>query len=741
MKSRKYFGCFAPGFITLAFCFIVFQSCSTFSYKTYVEQNDVDDPEPNYNLTLNPYFQEYTSYMFIGNRVENFGTYFNTFFNATENYDEAYEDYEARVLSNYSERLDSIYSAPVLTQESKDKFNKAIEKASKVIQYHKSSAFMDQAVLLIGKSYYYLGDYLKAERKFSEFISKLSASSLIDEALLFHARTEMHLGNYEQALTILNDLIKKSNDKSIAAGSYQSLAEYYISIKDYDASLKNYRKSIELSNDNDFKAQMQFLIATVTARQNPGKGAREYLKVLDYGTSFELDYLSRYNYLKNLILSSNFTGVLKTLQQMKVDYKDNQQYLSDIDYLIARYYDQKNEYKNAIRYYKDVIINYPKTIASSDASYSIGVFYEDKLGDYLNAYRYYRFSKEESTAGHNARATALKLDIFKKYFDLRSVVAGEPINTEYDSLFLQELRPKQQENKQEEQQKQGKGDNGGFPGVSDSTEETLKDTSKNISVNSDSLLLRAEKVAKAKFELAELFIYDLSKPDSAERYLNESYQESEDRDFKSKVLYALADMYRNNNQMGKYDNLLKTIINEYPFSPVANECRRLLNLPPEYEEMVASPDDSIYTYAERMFANEKYSEALSAFRDISENYPSSLHLTRADYAIGWIYENILSVPDSAYFYYTKVAEGAPKSDYYNVVVSKIAAYQNSLGGNKDSIQTADTNKTETPENIQPQIEDKTGEQIDNTGETGEVPQNPDLIGNEKKKVENPSKDK
>jgi tetratricopeptide (TPR) repeat protein len=739
MKSRKYFGFFGSGFILLAFCFVLFQSCSTFSYKTYVEQKDVDDPEPNYNLTLNHYFQEYTSYMFIGNRVENFGTYFNTFFNATENYDEAYEDYETRVLSNYSERLDSIYSAPLLTQESKDKFNKAIEKASKVIQYHKSSAFMDQAVLLIGKAYYYLGDYLKAERKFSEFISKLSASPLIDEALLFHARTEMHLGNYEQALVLLNDLIKKSGDKSIVAGSYQSLAEYYISIKDFDASLKNYRKSIELSNDNDFKAQMQFLIATVTARQNPGKGAGEYLKVLDYGTSFELEYLSRYNYLKNLILSSNFTGVLNTLQQMKVDYKDDQQYLSDIDYLIARYYDQKNEYKSAIKYYKEVIVNYPKSIASSDASYSIGVFYEDKLGDYLSAYRYYRFSRDENTSSHNARITALKLDIFKKYFDLRSVVIGEQINTEYDSLFLQELRPnlKQENQQNEEQNKQGKGDNGGLPGVLDSTNGQSNDTSENNTSNSDSLLLRTEKVAKAKFELAELFMYDLNKLDSAERYLNESYQESEDRDFKSKVLYALADLYRNNNQMGKYDDLLKTIINEYPFSPVANECRRLLNLPPEYEELVATPDDSIYAYAERMFSNEQYNEALSAFKDISENYPSSEHLTRANYAIGWIYENILSIPDSAYSYYTKVAKGAPMSEYFNVVAGKIAAYENSLAGNSDTVQTTDTNKTETPENNQPQMEDKTGEQIDNTGESGEIPQNPDLIGDEKKKVQKP----
>jgi hypothetical protein len=54
--------------------------CSTFNYKTYDEEKnkDVDDPEPNYDLTLDPSFQEFTGFMFIGNRIENFSTYFNT---------------------------------------------------------------------------------------------------------------------------------------------------------------------------------------------------------------------------------------------------------------------------------------------------------------------------------------------------------------------------------------------------------------------------------------------------------------------------------------------------------------------------------------------------------------------------------------------------------------------------------------------------------------------------------------
>lgn len=724
---------------TLSVCLIIFESCASFTYKTYKEQKGVVDPEPDYNLTLNPDFQEFTSFMFIGNRIENFGTYFNTYFNAIQNYDNAYEDYVTRVLSGYSEHFDSIYAVQNLSQESKDNFNKAIEKASKVIQYHKSSAFMDKAVLLIGKAYFYLGDYLKAERKFGEFISKLSASPILDDALLFHGRTLLRLGKYDQGLATLNNLTANSKDDQVIAGAYQSIAEYYIYQKNYDASLENYRKSIKYSNDNSFKAQMQFLIAAVTARQNAAMGVKEFRKVLDYSTTYELEYLTRFNIVKYQILSHEFSGVLNSLDKMIIDYKDEPSYLSEINYLIAKYYDQRKDYKKAVKSYKDVIANYPKTVASSDASFALGDYYEHDKGDYLTAYKYYRYSSEENASGHFAGLTSQKLRIFKKYFDLRSVIAGEEINTAYDSLFLKDLNPelKQQQQqgnpKNQEGNQKGKGDEGGKPGVLGSQFVVLPDSSDDISMSSDSLRLKAEKIAKAKFELAELFMYDINNLDSAENYLNQAYDESGDYDFKSRVLYTLADLYRQSDRSEKYEETLRTIVNDYPSSPITNECRKILNLP-VVTEVEQSTDDSIFTYAENSFAAGKYPEALDAFKELTVNFPNSDHSTRANYAIGWIYENVLSKPDSAVVYYTKVAKISPNSEYYTVVTQKLAEYENFLNPPPvDTSNTADTNKVNMQENNQqPQLDNNSGESGDVTGE-GE---NPPV-----KKTENPkSKD-
>jgi TolA-binding protein len=643
---------------------LLLEACSTFNYKTYDEkQNEgIDDPEPNYELTLDQNFQDFTSYMFIGNRVENFGTYFNTYFNAKENFDDAYDDYVSRVLANYNERQDSIFARPNLSQESKDKFNTAIQKASKVIQYHKSSEFMDKSVLLVGKAYYYLGDYLKAERKFGEFISRLQSSRYLDEALLYLAKTQLRLDNEKPAMERLNNLTKTSHSKEVISESYQAIAEYYLNKKDYDNAITNFKKAIELSGDNEFKAQMQFLVASVTSKSNPKSAATEFDKVLDYNASFDLEYISRYNNAKNLILSANYNKAKPLLEDLVVKYKDNLPNLGQISYLKGFYNEEKKDYKNAIREYYEVIRNFPGTVPSSDASFRIANYYENK-NDYLNAYRYYRFSTEQSSAGGNFNAANSRKNVFKRYFELRSTIIGTEINTDYDSDFKKKTNSKPEE----DEIKKNEGDlgkSGGLWGTlpADSLTEL------------DSFKIKEEKIADATFELAELFLYDLNRTDSCEYYLQTALKQSDDYEFTAKVLFALSAVYRKNDNSQKSDEILKQIVTDYPLSTVANSSRRLLNMT-IVDDYKGDSSDSLYSDAENKFVNKEYLPALSAFRELVITYPASVHLDKALYGAGWIYENVLMKSDSAYLYYSSLIKSVPNSEAAAIVTLKVEEYE------------------------------------------------------------------
>ncbi|MBE2219139.1 MAG: tetratricopeptide repeat protein [Ignavibacteria bacterium] len=723
-----------PAFFALFLFAAFFAACSSFNYKTYNEEanKDIEDPEPNYDVTLDGNFQDFTSFMFIGNRIENFSTYFNTFFNASENFNDAYDDYATRVLANYSERQDSIFARPRLSQESIDKFNIAIQKASKVIQYHKSSQFMDRSVLLVGKSYYYLGDYLKAERKFGEFISRLKSSRYLDEALLYLAKTQLRLENEKPAIERLNSLIETSKDMSVVSESYQSLAEYYLNKKDYENSIKNFKKAIELSNDNSFKAQMQFLVASVTSKTDQKKAAIEYDKVMDYNASFDLEYLAKFNLAKSLVLSGRYAESNSLIEDLTIKYKDNNESLAQINYLKAVYFDERKDNKNAIKQYYEVIKEYPGSIASSDAAYKIGSYYEDKKNDYLRAFMYYRFSTEQNAGGTYNKPALSKTGIFKRYFELRSAIGGETINTDYDTEFKKKTSkvliegedngkpPKQNNNNGKGNGESGSGTSGFIERYSPADSLEVTDTIVTFQ-NLDSLnKVNEKKISDAKFELAELFLYDLNRTDSSEYYLLQSLNESTDYEFSAKVLFALSELARRIDDGPRSEEYLKKVIEFYPHSEVANSSRRLLNLS-VLDEYSGDASDSLYSAAENSFVAKDYPTALVYFNEIISKYPSSARVDRAYYGAGWICENVLNQNDSAYYYYSALVKTTPNSQAAAIVMQKVTEYEsfNKTNAPDSSLMKSPENETEPKidgNNLDPeQLKKESEEQINNEG--------------------------
>jgi TolA-binding protein len=660
-------------------CFTLI-SCSSFTYRTYDKslEETQDDPEPNYSLTLNPEFQNYTNFMYIGNRVENFGTYFNTFYNSKENFNDAYEDYVNRVLANYGDRLDSIYITPKLSQESIDKFTKCIEKASKVIQYHKSSDFMDKAVLMIGEAFFYLGDYLKAERKFSEFVSKLNNSPLNEKALLFLSKTQLRLGNTKIALESLERIINTTNSPGIKADAYQTIGEYYLSRKDYQSSISNYKKAIEFSSDDEFKAQMQYLVASVISRSDSKSAAYEFDKVSNFDPTFELEYFSRKNQVKNLIISDQFSLAKSLIDKMRLKYKDYPNYLAEIEVLDGRNYFQKKDYKKALSKFKYIIYLYPGTVASSDASFYLADYYDKVLNNYLNTFSLYTFSVSQNLGGLNTNIAQKKVKTFKRYFELHAVISNVQYNINTDSLVLVILGKKQ---KSKENEIPGPNKEGEEPlpkgkGQSFSMFYNLLDTSdESKKLQEDSLNnIKEQNIIIAKFELAELFQYELNNNDSAEYYLLDAFNQSKDYDYKSKVLFALANLYRAQNLTEKTELILKRIVDEYPNTPPANESRKMLNLPLE-EFSTNDLADSIYSTAEQLLINKQYTLAIDVYKTIINNYISSKYAPVSYYAIGWIYENTTEYVDSAYMYYSFLNSLYPKTQFTAIILPKIQEYE------------------------------------------------------------------
>jgi TolA-binding protein len=786
--------------------------------KSTVSDSTNSDPEPNYDISLDNNYQDFTSYIYMGNRMENFTAYFNTHFKADEDFEEAMAEYRTSLISIYSRRLDSLGVVPPVSPSVKEKLNKSIERASKIIQFHKNSKYIDNAVLLIGMSYYYLGDYYNAERKFDEFISKLSSSENADEAILFLGRTKFRLGKKDEGKVILENLLKSTTDNEIKSKTVRDLGILaFNSGKIADAS-DDFKASIDYSDDNERKAEGQYILAKLVSIYKPEQSAQEYRKVLDYTSDFDLTFYSKLNEAKGLIYIKKFQPADEILTDLRKKYRDFPEYTQLVDLEFANNLYAKNNLFDANNKYYEVIVKYPGSISASDAYYYIAKHEEDINKDYLNALLNFKKSVEENPNSEFHKESMDKVATLERYFTLLGNVQDSvKISIPTTNTDVEKYRRKYNEEKGIEQPEvndgenpdnkgtppppsddgsntspdgRGKGRPGGFSSkhfnsFSDSLEipeevpekipeeiqnenepnpgntneipqnienvnpedtktetknpsdsknpEEMKDESpeksdslnKVSSFNSDSAKAVADSIAAKEkedkifnsyYEIAEIFIYNLSKKDSVEFYLNILLKKFPDPERQAKVLYTLGNYYKNNKNTEKADEIFEKIISGYPNSVYAFESKKILGLISNASDIAQSPVDETYANALNLYKEGKYDEAVGILHEVESKFPNDSVVARALYGLGFIYENNLVNKDSTLFYYKKLQSKFPES-LYAEKVAPLLEYYASLEV-KDSSVASDSSKVigiDSTQNIQ------TGKDTTNTVKSEEKP--------------------
>jgi len=421
------------------------------------------DPEPNYDISLDFDYQDFASYMFMGNRVENFTAYFNTFFKANEDFDEALDEFRTSLISFYNRRLDSLGVTPTVSGVIKEKMDKAIERASKIIQFHKNSKFIDKAVLLIGKSYYYKGDYFNAERKFNEFLSKLSSSLLADEAILFLGQTKVKLGKNEEGAAIFKNLLKSSSNIEIRSLAARDLGIAEYNRNNFSEAVNYFKAAIEFSEDKERKAEGQFILAKILSAYKPELASNEYKKVMDYTSDFDLTFFARLNSAKGLIHNKDFRNATEVLTDIRKKYRDVPEYTQLVDLELANDLYGQIKFNEAKEKYFEVIVKYPNTVASSDAYYYLAKHEEVVNKNYINALINYKKAVEENPTSDFHKESAGKVSTFERYFtlvgDIQDTIKADIPTANAE---VEKFRKKYNEEKGVEQQQQ-KGDNKNGP--------------------------------------------------------------------------------------------------------------------------------------------------------------------------------------------------------------------------------------------------------------------------------------
>ena len=526
--------------------------------------------------------------------------YYNTFYNAEKAFNRAEK---GRKSSNKNVRgLGGDYKI-------------AIEKSLKVIDNYPNTKWYDDALYILGISYFYTGQYLKAERRLRELLVNYPESKYIDESNLYLAKSKLLDNEIEDAIVLFEDIFKKDYDKEFKAEAAMAIGEYHFSNKNYKKA-KQYFLEIRDSLGTDKEAlKVQIYIADGNYNQfkfSDALGA--YLQILGMNP----DKLQKYHALfraadcsYKLQRINDGMDYINTLMEEEI-YFDS---LSVLKLKVAEGYELDEDVQAAEEIYKDIINEEVDKRSSAKASYRLGLIYQFDYDDLVKAKEYY------DNVGQISRGAEDAKDALQRSSDI------------------------------------GK----------------LEIFGKTIEIDSTTTQSEIDAAALTQYYLSELYWFKLNKPDTAileMQYLIDSFPTAYDA---PRAMIALSQMYRDYKQDTVIaDSILEEALVKYPNSDFTPDVLEILGL-------LGTVSDSGYALlnihkAEKFIEQEEIDSARYYYQYVVDNYEESNFYLQARFALIWLTETFESPGDSSvYFAYTEFLDSFPNNDWAREARKKTSA--------------------------------------------------------------------
>jgi tetratricopeptide (TPR) repeat protein len=661
----------------------------------------------------------------ISQGYENSISYFNGYYNAKWLFDEAEDEVKEDALKKRGQESTTA-SANQIPASTKEKFVKVIDKCSNILAFHSTTALVGDALILIGKSFYYQAEYLKAERKFSELLTQYPNSPLVLETQIWYARTEEKLKKTEAGIRMCESTItaaKANNDIKIEIHAHRILGRLYLQQKQIDKAVVEFEKGIALSDDDDMKVEAQMNLGSIYfSGDRYDKAAEAYLQVGDYTSDIYSNYYSKVQAAIAYREMKQYEKGLALIDAMIENFR-YQAYLPDLLFERANNYAVSGKKNEAIDEYIYVDTVYTKSESALHSAYQLGVMYEKEIGDYQLALKYYT-EANSATGSKFVAESRLKSAALTRYFDAQkrlhiadsllfaltdttkkpildtlttkisdttahkiTRVFPDSTSTITDSLSSVSDSTKHKIIKAAPQLTMSRTDSlKMLRSLLDSAQYAFAQASSQQShIGADSLTVLkfiADSIQKnvvllysqladslnvlksiAAQDMGDIFYTEIVVPDSASFWYEKSLAWSYGPSRSPRILYILAELYRMNARE-KYHTPEEcyTRLNRDFPESVYAEEARRF-LGKESSEKKKDNAAIDYEQAEKQIDTKQYNNAIKTFRSIAQSYPKSPLAAKSEYAVGWILENHIAQPESAVVQYQNVVKNYNGTKY------------------------------------------------------------------------------
>jgi tetratricopeptide (TPR) repeat protein len=321
----------------------------------------------------------------------NMNAHYNAYWNGNESLKEGVSELYKNAKDNYAAILHVYnYGTATNAQGINPNMDRAIEKASKVIQRH--SMVFDKkehvrwviySYLMIGKANFYKQDYNAARRAFEYVNRQYSYDPIRYEARLWLAKTYNQQKQFDKSVVLLEELTAEGSKTLLPWLVRKELpltyADMFIAQGKLSQAREQIEKAIPINNSAKLRTRLNYILAQIYQKEGKDSRASEYFtRVLKSPASFEMAFNARINLARVYDAGrSDRRLIVRELEKMLKDNK-NKDFQDQIYYALADIALKEKNDTLAIRHLRKSVAtslsnDYQRTISSlklADLSFS-----------------------------------------------------------------------------------------------------------------------------------------------------------------------------------------------------------------------------------------------------------------------------------------------------------------------------------------------------------------------------------
>ena len=621
---------------------------------------------------------------------QDFTTYFNRYYNAKEKFLEAEEVIKAEKKDLFQFRSEKVPPKAIKPLES------VVEGCSKILQYNQESSYVNDALFLIGRAFYYEQKFLKADRKFAELYA-IDNSEFHLESKLWLGKTKLQLREFEIGINFLDEVIDtaivKEKDE-VYLDALITKTSFFVFREDFENAITSSQKLLEVADDDEMKAEVAYEIGRL---YNESENYEEALKYFDQVNNYSPDFEIEFSSQLEVARLKNKTGKIDESIDLLNDLKDEskyEQFVNEIDIELGVAYLDRGDYIKSLDILTEVDTTAKKTKAGGLAKYYKGVLYEKGLGRLDSALTYYRGSASSIAPIEIRDIAREKEKTISKYIKIRDEIDNYYTkflyledSTRYtrDSLEFAKVWYNDSLDMVEKIEEQDFSTDKGKEAALKAIPNLLnkKYINKKPEKNTYTAGELNEMLSKAQFKMGNYFFNEILEADSAGLYFDNVMIYYPDSIKTPQLIYTLGSYYSSVGDTVRGDSLFNYIYENYSTELIANEAAKRINKP--LYDFNNDPARDLYIAAEKKYDDGKFQEALIEFKNIYTNYSESSFAPKAMLATSFIYDEEIKDVDSVLAVYDSLSAKYPGTEYTKFVGPKKTIYKAHFKAIADSL--------------------------------------------------------